>query len=67
MGDVIDQDDDQRATAPKVDLRNALSLYPSPSLGYYHGPHSSSPQNRQPLVAKLDEILGSYKGIGVRR
>jgi hypothetical protein len=48
-GNVIDQDDDQRAATPKVDLRNTLSLYISPSLGHYHGPYSSSPQNGQPL------------------
>jgi hypothetical protein len=37
-GHVINQDDNQRETTPKVDLKNALSLYIIPSLGHCHVP-----------------------------
>ncbi len=52
LGDVINQDDDQRETAPKVDLRNTLSLYTGPSLGHSLGPHSSSPAEQAAVDVK---------------
>ena len=56
-GNVIHQDDDQRKTAPKVDLRNALSLYLTLNLRHRPVPDSASRRTGQALGSKLNQTL----------